>query len=355
MAAYKDEERGTWYVSFHYTDWTGVNKRKMKRGFATRKDALEWEHHFLAQQSENMDMSFGDFVVIYLADMEKRLRESTMISKKYIINLKILPYFKDKKISEISAPDIRKWQTEIMKGNYAKTYLRSIQEQLSAIFNYAVKYFDLRKNPCHVAGGMGKHTADEMDFWTLEEFQQFIETMMNKRVSYMGFMILYWTGIRLGEMLALTVEDVDIEKKTLRINKSLQRLKGRDVVTEPKTPRSKRMITIPDVLLDDIKDYIGSLYGVRPTDRLIPVTKTFMEHEIKRGIHESGVKDIHIHCLRHSHTALIASLGATPVEAAERLGHEKVQTTLNIYSHVMPGRHEEIADKLDQAYKESQE
>lgn len=180
MAAYKDEERGTWYVSFHYTDWTDANKRKMKRGFATRKDALEWEHHFIAQQSENMDMTFGDFVVIYLEDMEKRLRESTMISKRYIINLKILPYFKDKKISEISAPDIRKWQTEIMKGNYAKTYLRSIQEQLSAIFNYAVKYFDLRKNPCHVAGGMGKHTADEMDFWTLEEFQQFIETMMNK-------------------------------------------------------------------------------------------------------------------------------------------------------------------------------
>ena len=114
------------------------------------------------------------------------------------------------------------------------------------------------------------------------------------------------------------------------------------------------MITIPDVLLDDIRDYIKSLYGVRPTDRLIPVTKTFMEHEIKRGIQESGVKDIHIHCLRHSHTALIASLGATPVEAAERLGHEKVQTTLNIYSHVMPGRHEEIAEKLDQAYKETQ-
>ena len=355
MAAYKDDERGTWYVSFHYTDWTGTNKRKLKRGFATRKEALEWEHHFLAQQSENVDISFGDFVVIYLSDMEKRLRESTMISKKYIINLKILPYFKDKKISEITAPDIRKWQNEIMKGNYSKTYLKSIQEQLSAIMNYAVRYYNLRNNPCHIAGSMGKSHADEMEFWTLAEFQKFIETMMNKRVSYMGFMILYWTGIRLGEMLALTVEDVDIENKTLRVNKSLQRIKRRDVVTDPKTPKSNRVITIPDVLLNDIKDYISSLYGVKPKDRLIPVNKSFMEHEIKRGINESGVKEIHIHCLRHSHTALIASLGATPVEAAERLGHEKVETTLNIYSHVMPGRHEEIADKLDQAYKENLE
>ena len=115
----------------------------------------------------------------------------------------------------------------------------------------------------------------------------------------MSFMILYWTGMRLGELLALSPADIDLEKHTISITKSYQRLGKKDVVTPPKTPKSKRLITIPEFLVADIKDYMDSLYEVQADDRLFPVTKYFLEHEMQRGIKASGVKRIRIHDLRY--------------------------------------------------------
>ena len=102
---------------------------------------------------------------------------------------------------------------------------------------------------------------------------------MNKRISWMGFQVLYYTGVRIGELLALQVRDVDFDKKVLTINKSLQRLKKRDVITAPKTPRSNRKINLPDFLLIDLQDYINSMGVVKKSDRLFPATKHFFENE----------------------------------------------------------------------------
>ena len=156
-------------------------------------------------------MLFSDFVEIYLKDMETRLREHTMIGKRYAIEQKIIPYFGKRRLSDIKAVDIRKWQNELMKKDYAPTYLRAIQNQLNAIFNYAIKYYDLPSNPCLKAGSMGKKHADEMQFWTKEEYLKFSEVMMDKPISYYAFEILYWCGIREGELLALTPEDFDFD------------------------------------------------------------------------------------------------------------------------------------------------
>lgn len=352
MKAEKDPKTGKWLIQYRYTDWQGKRRKSMKRGFATKREAEEWARDFLAKKSLDFNMKFKDFVDLYFADMETRLRASTISRKHYLIDLKILPYFEDKQINDISVADIRSWQNTMLKGDYSQTYLRAINNELKAIFNYAVKYYDLPHNPCVRAGSMGRKNADEMAFWTREEFERFIETMMNKRQSYLSFMILYWTGMRLGELLALTIGDINMEKRTISITKSLQRLKGEDLITEPKTRKGIRVISVPKFLIADIQDYINSLYKPGKEDRLLPVTKYFLEHEIKRGIKESGVKDIHIHCLRHSNCALLASLGFTPVEVAERLGHEKVETTLNVYTHVMPEKRGEIADRLDQLYEE---
>ena len=149
---------------------------------------------------------------MYYADMETRLREHTMRTKKYIVELKILPYFGHKRVNDITAADIRQWQNELIKKGYSPTYLKTINNQLSAIFNYAVRYYDLKSNPCVKAGSMGKSKAEEMNFWTGEEFRKFIDSAMNKRLSYMAFMILYWMGMRLGELLALNPKDVDLER-----------------------------------------------------------------------------------------------------------------------------------------------
>ncbi len=202
---------------------------------------------------------------------------------------------------------------------------------------------------------MGKSKADEMNYWTKDEFDQFLDEVMDKRQSYLAFMILYWTGIRIGELLALQIKDVDFVAKTLSITKSYQRLEGRDVITPPKTEKGKRVISLPDFLLTDIEDYVKHLYKPMPEDRLLHITKSFIEHEMERGIKESGVKKIRLHDIRHSHASLLVAMGFTPLEIADRLGHEKIETTLNTYSHLYPNKRTELADKLNALYEGEEE
>ena len=352
MKAEKDKKTGKWLIQYRYTDWQGKRRKSTKRGFATKREAEEWLRNFLITQKADFDMKFENFWKMYYADMETRLREHTMRTKKYIVELKILPYFGNKRVNDITAADIRQWQNELIKMGYSPTYLKTINNQLSAIFNYAVRYYDLKSNPCAKAGSMGKSKAEEMDFWTGEEFRKFIDSVMNKRLSYMAFMTLYWTGMRLGELLALNPNDVDLEKRTISITKSYQRFGKKDVITPPKTPKSKRVITIPEFLAADIKDYMDSLYDLQENDRLFPITKYYLEHEMQRGIKESGVKRIRVHDLRHSHASMLIELGFSPLEIANRLGHEKVETTLNTYAHLYPNKQTKLAERLDSEYRE---
>ena len=199
MKAEKDKKTGKWLIQYRYTDWQGKRRKSTKRGFATKREAEEWLRNFLITQKADFDMKFEDFWKMYCADMETRLREHTMRTKKYIVELKILPYFGNKRVNDITAADIRQWQNELIKMGYSSTYLKTINNQLSAIFNYAVRYYDLKSNPCAKAGSMGKSKAEEMDFWTGEEFRKFIDSVMSKRLSYMAFMTLYWTGMRMGD------------------------------------------------------------------------------------------------------------------------------------------------------------
>lgn len=352
MKAEKDKKTGKWLIQYRYTDWQGVRKKSTKRGFATKREAEEWLRNFLMSQQADFNMKFEDFLKIYYEDMTPRLREHTMRNKKYIIDLKILPFFGNKSMNTITPADIRKWQNELMTKGYSQTYLRTINNQLTAIFNYAVKYYDLKNNPCKKAGKMGKNKADEMNFWTKEEFATFIDGVMDKQHSYTAFMTLFWTGMRIGELLALTPADIDFEEKTINISKSYQRIERRDVITAPKTPKSNRVITVPDFLLADLRDYMNNIYCLESTDRLFPVTKYYMEHEMQRGVKNTGVKRIRLHDIRHSHCALLFEMGIMPLAAAERLGHERVETTLNIYAHLYPNKQKHLADKLKKIYQE---
>ena len=216
-----------------------------------------------------------------------------------------------------------------------------------------MKYYDLSKNPCAQAGSIGKEKADEMEFWTEEEFDTFIDAVKNKRHVVMAFKVLFWTGMRLGEMLALTFADINVNAATIRINKSLQRIKGRDIITEPKTAKGNRIVTLPDFIVEELREYMDSMYGYDRKDRVFPVTKYIMEKEMERGVNASGIKRIRVHDLRHSHASMLINMGVDSLEIADRLGHEKIQTTLDTYGHLYPNKSKSIADKLSDYYKEN--
>jgi integrase len=217
--------------------------------------------------------------------------------------------------------------------------------------NHAHRYYGLSDNPVNKVKKMGKAKAKEMLFWTKEEYLKFAEVMKEKPISYYAFEILYWTGIREGELLALTRKDVDLENRKLHINKSFQKLKGEEYVTDPKTEKSNRIIDLPDFLCDELEDYFGMIYKCKVETRLFTFSKSYLHHEMDRGAKAAGVKRIRIHDIRHSHVALLIELGFSPVEIAERMGHEGISVTYT-YSHLYPSKQRAMADRLNEDRKE---
>ena len=352
MPVFKNEDNGTWYVMARYMYWKGERKQKCKRGFATKKEAQEWERMFQLQNSSDLDMSFEAFTELYINDVKNRLKENTWLTKEHIIRTKILPYFGKLKISEISTKEIITWQNEMLayrdekKKPYSQTYLKTLHNQLSAIFNHAVRYYELRSNPAAKVGNMGSEEHKEMLFWTREEYKKFADEMMDKPVSFYAFELLYWCGIREGELLALTASDFDFDKGTVTISKSYQRLHGEDVITTPKTKKSNRTIKMPQFLCEEMQEYIGMLYGLKKKDRIFIVTKSYLHHEMDRGAKAAGVKRIRIHDLRHSHISLLIDMGFSAVAIADRVGHESIDITYQ-YAHLFPSKQTEMAERLD--------
>ena len=317
MSIYKDNVTGKWRVVYRYTDWTGKTKQTSKRGFPTKREAQMWEHEQMLKHDAKLDMTFASFYEIYVEDKKERIRDNTWGTKNNIARTKILPYFGERKIAEIEPKDVIAWQNHLLafkrangKG-YSASYLRKIHSQLSAIFNHAVDFYHLPSNPAQKAGNIAIEEYKEMLFWTKEEYLKFADVMMDKPVSYYAFEMLYWCGIREGELLALTPADFDFTTHTLRINKSYQRLNREDVITPPKTFKSNRFIKMPQFICDEMQDYMEMLYGLKEDERIFTISKSYLHHEMNRGSKVSGVKRIRVHDLRHpyvKHTTKIFSL-----------------------------------------------
>ena len=153
MPVYKNEDNGTWYVLTRYLDWKGERKQKCKRGFETKREAQEWERVFQQQSAADMDMNFAAFVELYIKDMKPRLKENTWLTKKHIIETKILPYFEKKNVNEITTKDVIAWQNELLafrdekKKPYSQTYL-------NAFVTYSVSDCNRRKSHINEQGDM---------------------------------------------------------------------------------------------------------------------------------------------------------------------------------------------------------
>lgn len=355
MPAYR-EDNGTWTSKFKYRDWRGEKRQKTKRGFERKKDALDFEAEFKATLVHSADIPFTALVKNYLGDLTKnhKIEITTAERKQRAFDKMISPYFDQKPINQISELDVLNWQTWVQqkgfdkfKGvGYAPTYLKSINNELSAMMNYAVRYYRLPYNPCERAGSMGKSSAEAMEIWTLDQFEQFIG-YADKSEARIAFDILFWTGIREGELLALTPADF-LPGPRLDIKKSFAVVNGEHIIKKPKNDPSIRCIAIPQFLYDEVQNYMHGLYGLEQTDRLFTFTKSFLLKEIKRMAHMAGLEPIRIHDLRHSHASLLIEMGFNILMISERLGHKNVQTTWNTYAHLYPDKGRQIAFGLQE-------
>jgi integrase len=260
-----------------------------------------------------------------------------------------MPYFGNKKLNEIKATDIHAWQNEMIKNGYRPTYLRSLHSRLSAIFNYAVNFYDLPVNPCKKAGLMGSKKPETIDFWTLEEYRKFIPSIADKPRAKVGIDVLYWSGLRIGELLALTPADYLKDKMALRVNKTWQVVDGQEVIGPPKTAAGNREVPIPAFIGKEIEEYMGMLYECPEDERIfLYATKSFFAKEIARGCKATGVKKIRVHDIRHSHVSLLINLGYDYMLIANRIGHEDIKYIMETYGHLYPQKHGEVVKKLEE-------
>lgn len=306
-------------------------------------------------------MSFQNLWENYQHDKEFEIKEMTWIIKRDLFKTKILPYLENYPINEIDERVIRKWQTKMQsltnsKGQlYSQTYLKRISNELSAILNHAVKYYKLPYNPMHVTGSIGAKNADKKNVWTLDQFNKAMKFYgnwsehkmhrSNVEMYIVIFHILFYTGIRVGELLALTANDFSGNKMT--ISKSFTRISGQDILSSPKTKSSNRTITVPGFIIEMLNNYIDTLYGYKSKDRLFENTgKSQICKQIKLISDHTGLPRIRTHDLRHSHASLLIKEGVQPKVVQSRLGHKDIQTTLNTYSHLWEGADDEVSDLL---------
>lgn len=289
---------------------------------------------------------------MYFADAENRIRWGTAENKKAVFETHIIPFFEKRKINEIDVADIRRWQNEMLEKinphnhkPYSKTYLRTVNSQLSAIFNFAVEYYGLPFNPCRKTKSIGEKQADEMLFWTLDEFNQAI-SYEKKPAFHLAFMLMYWTGMRQGECLAITPDKILHDTKSINICRTYHKKDGKDIFGPTKTRNSVRITPLPDFVYDELKYYVEGIYGISPSDRIFYFTKSALNKELDYICEKSGVKRIRVHDLRHSHVSLLVELGYRSYAIADRIGDtpEMVDKT---YAHLYPNKSEQIARELD--------
>jgi len=296
MTVIYNDKTKKYEVRCYYKDITGKQRQKTKRGFKSERQAIKWEKEFKLQIDLDLSMPFDKFVEVYMNDKRPRLKHSTWHNKKKLFELKILPFFKNKPLMDIKTTDIIHWQNQLIEYRnkdgkaYSQTYLRTINNQLSALFNHAVRFYDLQTNVMQKVGTIGKKKVGEMQIWSPDEYKKFLECIANKPQSYYAFEVLYWTGIREGELLALTKSDFDFNTSTLSITKSYYRYRKEDYITTPKTDKSVRNIKMPGFLLQEMKDYFHSIYYISENERIFPFTKSYLYYEMKRGVKAANIK-----------------------------------------------------------------
>lgn len=357
MPTYKTKDSegnftGSWYVKFIVKNHYGISKQVKKMGFKSKKEAEEYEREYIYNLTLTPDIPFKSLLKQFLEDKKGRIKKSSYATLYCAGRLKYFSYFNEMKVNKIKPLHIRNWQNIILKTDLKPSTLKLLSVVLKNIFTFAVKYRGLKINPMASVESIGTFKrSKKIEVLTLEEFKQVLELTNNK--YKIVFKFLFFTGCRIGEALALTLDDIDLENKVININKTLFWTKEEKYIFQtPKTESSIRSITIPDNLIEELKEHINKSLYVMEDKRIFNYTNQTIRNSFKKAVEKALNKDCSIHILRHSHASLLINNGVDVLYISKRLGHSKPSMTLNVYSHLYKMTEDRARDKLNELEKE---
>ena len=353
MAVYFDDKRKTYYFVAS-VKVNGKPKQVKRRGFRTKRDArlaeaeikIEYENKEVTPES----MKFNDLTKEYKEWYKTRRKASSYSKISEIIKLHLDPYFKNKKISKITVKNVMDLQNNLIDKKYSVSHIKKIHTILSGTLSYAVKQGYIKNNVARLAGNVELDNEKHINYWVLDEFKEFI-SCVDELLYYTLFMTLYYSGMRKGELLALTWRDIDFEEKTINVNKTSY---DRNITT-PKTKASTRIIYMPNHVLYWLKKLKLSklskpsyvVFGEYTTH----ISESTLDRAFAKYLKLYGVKKIRIHDFRHSHASYLINQKAIISVVAKRLGHGDVATTLNTYSHLYPTTEKEVVSQMEDDFK----
>lgn len=356
MPVYKDKKRNTWYVSTYVTDKLGNKKRVLKRGFKTKTEAKSAESDIIFNASlESLDNPIiNDLLDDYMEWYRKRRKPSTINKLEGTIKLYIRPFFGDKYIKSVTKRDIVKFHDHLL-DKLAVTTSKAVHKDLSAMFNYAVRMEYIAVNPAKEAGNIDIKEDRNVNYWTLEEFKHFLTVVDNERY-YAFFMLLFYSGARIGEVLALTWKDIDFKNNTININKRYYNTE----IDTPKNESSIRIVKLPNHTINLIRKL--KLKGTFKEDYFIfgsfykPLNQSTVNQQYYKYLDRLGekFKKIRLHDFRHSHASYLINKGYDIQIVSKRLGHNKVSTTLDIYAHLYPNKEDDAVLEMENDFKPAQ-
>lgn len=354
----KKVKKTTYKCEGSYVDIDGKSHRYHKRGFATSEEAKEWERSLLLKVKAEVDseITFDELFKIYMEYKKPSIKESSYYEVDKLYGKHLKPFFGNMRLSNIKIKVIDKFKSELLKKEYTNKTLEKIQVRLKAIFKfgYSKGYIKDFRISMFENAKKANERRKEMKFWQPNDFAKFI-SVVDEPVYVAYFNVLYWCGIRNGEALALTWDDVDFEKNTLSVNKTYS--KHTRSITTPKTSNSYRSVIIPNECIKALFELYNihiKIIGFSNDKFVFNFNKPLDDNSIRikkdRWITMAGVERIRIHDFRHSHVSLLINLGFNAFDIAKRLGHSPDMVN-NVYGHWFNEVQQKMVDKLDEVSK----
>lgn len=352
-------------VRINYITSLGEPKQidRVAYGADAAKELERRLNYEIRNAGENKKMPLQALYEEYIKAKSHEVRESTLEKYKERLGDHVLPYLGDVNIDKFTSPILQKWKNEIEEKGLSLKMKQNIYGELRALFNFAVKMDYISRNPLLSIGNFKDAyvTKHEINYYTPEEFIKFITKArecaeagpISEWDYYVFFNIAFYTGMRKGEIYALTWND--IHKDQIEIKRSItQKLKGEDRETPPKNRSSYRTLQLPAPLIEILKEHkkrCQKIPGFKANDKICGgprcIRDTSLQNKNKQYSELAGVKTIRIHDFRHSHASLLANEGINIQEIARRLGHAQIEMTWNTYSHLYPREEERAVSILN--------